>query len=315
MVKPITLYKGTVGLNTVLDPQRLSQGTRDQPNIIELAQAVDVIVDERGLGTLRAGSTLLGLGAYHSMASNGRVCFVARNWADQSTIEQVVMTSPTTAQFAGIRSGLTRGLPVSFAFDGDRTWYTNGRENGYLEDGISHPWPDHSQADPVTATSRQFSPAPIGHLVAVGFGRVWVFDESTLWYSEPYSFGRFDKARGFFQFRSRGRMIVPVDGGLWISDEDTTYFLAGGDPSKMEPTKKAGFPALLGGHGTRKIIPDEMPLELTGQIAFWNSPKGLCIGGTNGEFFNPGSRKIKYPGEYTHGAICADETHFYQSMW
>lgn len=315
MVKPITLYNGADGLNTILDPQRLSQGTKDRPGIIELAQAVDVVIDERGMVTLRPGGALLGAGAYHSMASDGRRCFVARDWTDQSTIELVVMTSATTAQFKGVRSGLSKGKHVSFAFDGERTWYSNGVENGYIEDGTSHPWPDHSVEDQVSRTSRKFFPAPVGQLIAVAFGRMWIFSDDTLWYSEPYSYGRFDMARCFFRFKSNGRMIIPVDGGLWVSDGTTTYFLSSGDPAKMEPIRKAGFPALFGQYGLRKITPDETPLDLTGQIAFWMSPRGLCLGGANGEFFNPGSRKIKYPGSYTHGAVCADETHFYQSMW
>ena len=108
--KPTTLYTSSRGLNTRLDPQRLMHGTKDDPGAVEFAQAVNVDIDDRGLVTIRKGSSLLQAGAFHSLfRARGGDCFVVQDRTSDAAIFKV---DPSTYTLTGIRSGLAKGSRV-----------------------------------------------------------------------------------------------------------------------------------------------------------------------------------------------------------
>ena len=67
MVKPITLFSSAAGLNTKFDPQRLLFGTKDDPGFVELSQAVNVSIDDRGLIEQRQGLSTVQSGYYSAL--------------------------------------------------------------------------------------------------------------------------------------------------------------------------------------------------------------------------------------------------------
>ena len=144
MTKPITLYNGSSGLNTVLDPQRLSQGSKDRPGIIELSQAVNVSIDDRGLVTLRNGYTEAVEGEFHSLFCDGGDCFVVQENASDAAIMRV----RDDHSIVLVRSGLSKGLRMCFAQANTDTFYSNGVQNGFIRNGVNYPWPVQTYRGP-----------------------------------------------------------------------------------------------------------------------------------------------------------------------
>jgi len=120
-----------------------------------------------------------------------------------------------------------------------------------------------------------------------------VSKENVLWWSEPYNFGLFDMAVSFVQFYTKIVMLAKVNGGLFLSTEKNTYFLAGRDPGQWQAQKVAGYPAI---EWTNTIAEaSDIGAELPGQYAVWVSREGVILGAPDGNIVNLNKRKIIYP--------------------
>jgi len=165
-MKPITIYTGATGLNTVDDPVRIGFNKNGQT---DLGVAVNIEIDQSLRVTRRKGQTLLQSGAYHSLFCDGGDCFVVKG----TSLYQVA----SNGSLKGIRSGLTPGK-MSFAQSGDRTYYANGYETGWIEDGISNVWQVGTFVGP--DTNRIFSDLIIGDHLSVFSGRIFVSEGNIL---------------------------------------------------------------------------------------------------------------------------------------
>jgi len=131
----ITLYKGTAGLNTVLDPKSINSNA--EQSLIEFSQAVNISIDDRGLVSLRNGSLLLVAGDYHSIFCDGGYCFFVQERENDAAIMRYV----SGASAVGVRSGLSKNKRMAWGISGNDTFYSNGIQNGYIRNGVSYAWP------------------------------------------------------------------------------------------------------------------------------------------------------------------------------
>lgn len=279
-----TLLRGTSGLNNIVDPARLKYDK--ETGIAELAEAVNVDIDDTGRISRRPGQTLLSSVVSHSVFCDKGDCFVAQDRESDAALYQV----GTDFSLTGIRSGLTKGARVSFCQVGAKTYYANGFQNGVITEGISAAWPtsEHVGAE----TVRQFYSAPVGTHLAHFAGRMWVVEDNVIWVSEPYAYGKFDKARRFFQFGSAVRMIKPVKGGVWVSDSEKTGFIAAAEKFEaQEWLKKSPFPAHEWSENIELVSLPDVP----GLSAVWSSDEGLCIGTEDGQLIVATKNKLAYP--------------------
>ena len=126
------LYNASIGLNTKLDPQRLSS----DPNKLECAQLVNVSIDDRGLISLREGYSELNNHNYSSIFCNDVDCFVVEERVSDAAIFKLVSVSPLT--FATVRTGLTKGQRMAWEQVNYDTFYSNGTQNGYIRSGVNY---------------------------------------------------------------------------------------------------------------------------------------------------------------------------------
>lgn len=223
MVKPIPLYNGASTLNTILDPQRLSQGTRKAPGIIELAKAVNVSIDDRGLVTLRRGDALLKVGDFHSLFCDGGDCFVVQERVDDAVILRVTSLSPITAET--VVSGLSQGLRAEFKQVNDDTFWSNGVQCGYIRSGINHAWPVGAYRGPDADIDFLTSPPIPNHMAFLKGGKCAVAVGNAVFLNhEPFQYGLFAPAFGYIGFESDVSMICEVQGGFYASDAKRTWF-------------------------------------------------------------------------------------------
>ena len=85
---------------------------------------------------------------------------------------------------------------------------------------------------------------PAGQLIQYHDGRLYVADDTTLWFSQPMRLGLCKLQENFFQFKSRITVLLAVENGLFVV-ADKAYFLTGGvvkDMTLKEVHRSTGIP-------------------------------------------------------------------------
>lgn len=276
MRAPINIFKGTTGLNIVDDPVRLSE--------TDLQVAVNISVDRSGRPRSRPRIRSLQSGAYHSLFCDRGDCFVVSG--------TVLYQVGADGSLSTVRSGLTPSR-MAFSQVGDRTYYTNGHELGYILGGVHNTWEEGTYVGP--ETHRHFSGPLPGHHLEAFFGRMLISNENALFWSEPYNFGLFNLAASFIQFHSKITMMKTNDSGLFLSTEKNTYFLTGPDPAKWTLRQVANYPAVEWSCAIDYFNAADLGLDVAGRCAVWASSEGAIMGLPDGNVVNLNKRKIIYP--------------------
>ena len=280
----VRIFSGTSGLNNIVDPVRLKWSL--ETGFVELAESMNIVIDDSGRISRRAGSTLDHVGTYHSIFCNKGDCFVVHD----RTSDAAIMQLGTDKSLTGVRSGLTKGARISFCQVGAKTYYSNGYQNGVITAGVSAAWPVHTHVG--VDTLREFYAAPLGTHIAHFQGRMWIVDGLLIWVSEPYAYGKFRLAGVGFQFPSNVRMIKPVKGGVWVSDSEKTGFIRAADKFEdMAFEQKSAYPA----HEWSESIELAEINQIPGLSAVWSSDEGLIIGSADGQLTVATKTKLIYP--------------------
>ena len=272
----VPVLKGSTGLNNKVDPVRLRWNS--ETGIQELAKAKNVDIDDSGRISRRKGySKVLDVSDCHSIYNTGDYCVFVHAGA-LATLER-------DYSYTNIRN-VTVGAKVSYAQVGDKIYYCNGYENGYVKDRVSYSWIGEEYVGPTT--TKVFSPPPIGHLLELFSGRIYIAVGDDLWYTEPFSYSWVNLAENFIPFSSKIRMVQGVKDGLWISDSYKTYFLKGTNPKEMGFEIIANYPAIEGTDSKAFDLGEEKAIV-------WTSTEGICVGASGGQFKNITRGKLWYP--------------------
>ena len=301
MGKPISIFHGSSGINTKLDPVRLRFDAKN--SISELAAAADVIIDDSGRIVRRDGTTattrtenwknLFGCGAYALGTKGNALCVLE---ADMS--------------YTAIRN-ITEGARMSYVrtSDGkqDVIFYCNDYENGLIKNKVSYSWP---LITPVGATTiKEFYFAPTGHLLSIRNGRMFIAVDNILYYSEPNTYHAYRLAANYFGFQSRIKMVENVIGGLWISDSEAIYFY-GGDifPARLEMPLQNQVADYSAREGTPVKVPaSRIGIDnLSGIVVVFTTDEGICVGSADGQLINLTERKIDIPSGLTGAGFYKD---------
>lgn len=287
-MESIKIYKGSTGLNDLVNPVR--QSFNPENGITELEECVNMDVDDTGRVYMRNGYSLLQSGVYHSLYCAGGDCFVVSDRTSDSAIWQV----GTDYSLTGIRSSLTKSARISFWTEGAKTYYVNGAQSGVIESAASSAWPVQTHVGATTTRAFQALPSIATH-IAVHKGRMWVVSQDVVYVSEPYAFGKFDMARRFYQFGTNVLMVKPVENGVWVSDLKRTGFIQDGekfDDAKFIP--KLEEPAHEWSENIELVDLSQSRFQIPGLCAVWSCDSGLCIGSGNGDLIIATEDKLAY---------------------
>jgi len=277
-----TVYRGGRGLYTRVDPARLQ--FTDTEGVAGLAYAVNVIVDDSYRVSRRGGFTSVSSTAYHSPFKVTSTTFLAVVGTD---LRLVNISDHTYTSLATV----TAGAKVSYVQVGSKIMYSNGYENGIIEDGSRSAWSVGTYHGP--SSSKVFQAPPVGTILAYFAGSVWIVEGKVLWHSEPYSLNLFDKSKGFFYYESDITMVSPVTNGIYVSTGDRVIFLQGTTPQEMREITLTDYPAIKGTDvktsGT--ILSDRHRQQ--NMVTLFTTTKGICIGGET--FDNLTQDKFDYP--------------------
>ena len=288
MTDPITIFRGTSGLNTVDDPVRIQA---DENGYIDVVEIVNMTIDRSGRPMTRSGLTILQSGNFHSLFCDRGACLVCKDNALYSISNDGSLT--------GIRSDLTSGVKLSYAQFGDYTYYVNGFEIGRVKDNISYVWSKGTYTG--VDTTRFFDGPPTGTHIETFAGRIFVSVANTLYWSELFNFDIFDKAKSFIQFQSEILFIQEIHTGLFVSTKNNTYFLMGNEFGGFDATLVLPFPGIEWSNAKSTIAAKELGFELPGYLVAWNSPEGVILGLSDGSVVNLNKNKIIYPENVSNG--------------
>lgn len=289
------------GLNTVLDPERLQQGTRENGYEVEFAQAVNISLDERGLPSLRNGFLEAVDGIFHSLFCKGGECLVIQERAEDAALMRINVDYSLT----GVRSGLTKNLRMAWDQSGGDIFYSNGAQTGYVRSGVSSAWPVNTYQG-ATADLQFVTSIPLANHIAFQQGGkvLLAVGNAIILNHEPFHYGLFELSHGnVAAFESDVTLLAAVKGGFFAADGSRTWFfrqLEGWYRYKQEQVEVA--PALVGSLAHDPVVLREVGFEADGFGRIWASTKGVCIGMDDGAFLNLTQAKIKYPAGHSYGS-------------
>ena len=298
------IYAASTGLNTVTDPTRINYDA--ETGISDLGVAINVTIDQTGWISRREGYSPVFNGDVHSLYSDGDLCvFVTDNVLYQ------LLPGYSTASLTTLGSNDR----LAYTHVNGDFYYTNLHESGIIRsNGVHEDWvaQDYVGQD----TNRTFDGPRPGSHIAFFAGRIFVSEENILWWSEPFAFSWFDRARNFLMFSSDVRMVKAVSHGLYVSDEENTYFLSGRDPKEFTQTTVAPYPAIEWSEAIDYVETWEVGLTdlEPGLCALWASLEGACLGTPTGVFKNLNKNKVIYPEVGTYGASLVKGYHFIHSI-
>lgn len=278
MGKPFTIFTSSNGLNTQVDPVRLTFNAKT--GVTELAAAYNIEHDETGRPSRRKGYQSTGINrACHSLFCQGGdalgvigtdLCLIAPDLNSARFLETV-----------------TEGAPVSYAQVADRIYWMNGYQKGYVHGGMNASWIKGGYYGPTS--KRVLSDPPIGTIVRYHAGHMYVAQANILWYSDPFNLHAFDLARNFFSFESNLSMVEPVTAGIYVGDDKAVYFLSGAGPQKFQMSKKTTAAAIKGTAVRIDLSQVGFDVLLQGsqnEGVLWASSAGIYLGTAEGAIFN-----------------------------
>lgn len=288
--KTVPFLKASKGLNVIADPVRIVFDA--EKGVVDLATAYNIDVDTSGRISRRVGQTLKGAWDSRNVFCDGGECLFV---SGTSMYRLNVDYSRT-----GIRSGLTPNADMNYVQVGNRIYYANGFELGYVLGGVSHYWEADTYVGPVT--TRVFSdPPPHITMLELYKGRIWAVVDDVLWHSEPFAYGWFDLARNFKQFKGSIRFVKAAYGatdrdadGLYVGTYSGVEFLEGDNPDTMTREQVSDSPPVIGTAVRCEAARVAGPAK-TGKVVIWTAQNGIWVGGANGQADCVTKDRLKYP--------------------
>jgi hypothetical protein len=310
MIEAIKIISKCTGITNKIDPKRLT--------VSELSESQDIDVDDSGQVMSRLGQAIFPESGLTNVPSHSLFCDGGDAFVHQDrTRDAALFKINTDLTLTVLWAGLIKGAYASFVQQGERTFYTTGFQNGVIEAGLRSSWPSNTYYGPDTL--KEFSPAPIGHLLCKFNNRIGVaIDEGikfVIYFSEPHKPGLFRLAKYYFLFASHIRMAVEVTGGLWVSDSEKTGFISNAETwDGHRFIKKSQYPAHEWSLNCRLVNLSKSQWEVPGLSAVWSSDEGLCIGTPDGQLIVTTKEKLLYP-TGASGATVVDNLNVINSVY
>lgn len=305
-MKNVVVFKGSTGLNNLIDPVRIAYD--EQSGISDLAEAYNVDIDDSGRISRRKGYVVTArTESIHSLWAEREYClYVSGN--------SLYRLNPDYS-YTGLRTGVSIGAIMDYAYVNRKVYYCNGFENGYVDDNVSYPWvkPSSYVGQP---DYRDFSDMPVGHLVCYYNGRMFVARDDVVYYSEPFNYGACDLARNYFLFSSRIKALRAVSDGLFVSDGYGIYSLQFTQPYDAKQTLVYDCPIIEGSAINGDVTTLQLPATVLpdwsivqGKVMLCATNNGICVGLNNGVFRNLTQDRIVFPTANKATAALKDNTY------
>lgn len=289
MGNKLKIFSGTTGLNNIDDPVRLKFDS--ERGVTDLSIAYNIDIDKTGRISRRKGFSSVKAGDYHSMFSCGAYALCV-----SGTGLLVFESDYSTTSIATV----TAGARVSYAKVGDVIYFCNDYEKGKVTDRVYSAWVADTYVGP--DTTKIVSDPPLGHLVGLFNGRMYVAVDNVLWYSNPFAYSQFDMARNYIGLNDRVRLFEGVQGGMWVGTAKEIIFLKGSNPHEFVYAVAAEYGVRQG--SAVRVETSLMNKQAQGIGVLMVTEEGVCLGTPTGELINFTRERLSYPsGTYSAGII------------
>ena len=300
MASPTLIFTGSTGLNTRVDPVRIEYNSKT--GIQELSAGVNVDIDDSLRLSRRKGFSVARSGEYHSLFPTELYIVAVKDdklyciYPDFTSIE--------------LRT-VTKGALMSYMRLGDKVYYCNGHENGYVLKNLNYAWAASVNGLGYVGptTQRTFSDPPIGHLLVYHGAKVYIAENNLVWESEKFAPHWFDTSQSHIEHASRITLLCKTVDGLYIGDEESIWSYVGSGADDFIVKQVTNYPAI---EGTLCMIEGENIGSgdiFSGYIPVFTTTKGICIGGPEGQLLNISRNKISYPRARYGAALIKDNNY------
>ena len=284
------LFRSALGLNNVNSPNRLIY---HEDGACELAEAVNVIIDDSGSARRRYGTEVVVTGASRSLWSEGSFCF----FVSDGNLYRLRSDETTVLVASGVGSS-----KMHYATMNGKVYCSNGSFRAIIDDTTISSW-DASIPTQTTSDTRILGiPSSFTKIFSFN-GRMYCVSDNILYESEPFNPSCFDMANGFIMLDSSILDAVSVRGGIYITKNDGIWFLSGS--SKSDFTLIHPHPSQVV-TGTMTCIPGGEVGNgdmIQGVGVIFVCKDGVCVGDESGRVTNMTSRKLVFDSA-TSGAGC-----------
>jgi len=299
-VTKATIYSGSIGLNNKVLPHRLPF---DGKGVSALETATDFVIGRNGEAVTRRGISLAESGAFHSMYQWSGGFYVVKDRNEDSALYFVRVSDSGDLSLSGVRSGLSQGAKIDYAPLGDKLFYSNGYERGYLtvSDG-SEAWPTNTARE----TTREMVSLPVPKHLDLLSGRMVVSSGDEIFYSEYGKPGIYDAVKSRRHFETDVIMVYAVSTGVFVSQTDSVWFVSGVDPSPSTLTarKVLEYPAVEYCRVPGTVNPMDYGFDSSLPAALFGTIRGPVVGFQDGTCINLIDNNVTMPDCGTHdGAI------------
>ena len=292
------VFRGALGLNNVVEPHRLKYR---EDGFCELAEAVNVIIDDSGSVKRRFGIVNIFDGPAHSLWAWGPYCFFVSEG-------KLYRRMPNGTNV--LVHGSCGDSPMYFEEFGGKVYCSNGTFRAVLHDMTIESYaasiPQQYRSD-----SRVLGvPASFTKMCAHA-GRMYFMDGRYLWESEPFNPQCVDMANGFIDFGTDMVDFVSVRGGIYVSTAYGVHFLGGSSKEDFVAYDAFDSPMIPG--TCSKIRADEVGSGdmVQGIAAIWTSQAGVCIGSEDGRVTNVTSRRLVFDTATTGAGVVIPGQYFF----
>lgn len=300
----------STGINNKVTPARISYN--QESGVADLETADNVIIDSQGGIVSANGNTLVESGDWHSGISLMDGSFYAAKNRDADTaLYKVTPQADGTVTTEGIGSNFTKGAMFSWREVDGEYFFMNGYEKGRIVNHVLADWPTSEWPRETTA---QMIETPVGSHLDMLSGRFIIGRDKELIYTEPGLWGLIDNVRNYREFESRILMVCSVDTGLYVSDSEAVYWLAGTNPEQWQLDKVLSYPAIEYSRNNYLVDPSHFGFQTSKPSALFGTVNGPVVGLSDGTAVNLIDKKVQMPTGMSQGAIMiVDETTIIQS--
>lgn len=285
----VVRYSKFAGLDKVSDPV----GFRVGEDAVKCSVAENVNFTRAFKLGLRDGRELWKSGSFSSLWSNGKVCYGVNGTSLFEVFENGTVV--------GLRNAVgTTKMSFVDAKNGV-VYYSNGVVNGKIKGSLSYP---------LSGSSDQFKATlPVGSFLSFLSPRVLVARGNVVYLSDPVNRDVFHRESGFMQFEGDVRMVAPIGGTVFVSDEKGTWVLRkmqGNLPvaaPMFKMDKVLGYPAVPGNVFCylENVVAKE---KFYATSVAWLSEKGVCLGGEDGSAVELTKENYGFSSVPIGGTIC-----------
>lgn len=297
------IFSGGIGTNNKTVPHRLPYDL--ETGIAAFEETKDIVVDNTGVPVTRKGMDLLVPGSHHSSfpVPGGFYCVLDRPTTHNDSALYLALVNENNGQLdmQGVRSGLSMGRKMSYTIYDGRVLYSNGRQNGQLDSGVSSHWPYREYPGPTPATT--IDPVPPANHIDQLAGRILFSIDDELFATKYGLPGLYDSNGDRRRFEGRIIMVLAVETGAYISTDKAVYYQAGLIPKEWKLTKVLDYPAVEWGRHPGLVEPKNYGIDgmsLSGLFATVNGP---VVGLQDGRPINLIEDAVELPAGCQSGAI------------